>query len=870
MRGTTIVVMGVMCLGGLASVGCSSDTAKDALGGVPDLGILPNGGKDSGPIEVDVTADAGTVGEVPDEQKNALCNQVTNAANNGVSLYKKCNFGALLAAATAAAEGLDAVRERCRTAVDSCHTVAEAGGDTAESQVPEIELPGCALFKGDTSMCAEPVSELEACLTDIAKAAAETVSAIDCDTLTVEGAVDNAQSLGSAVPETPACAKLELECPGIFHAGGAGGSGGRAGPAGRWRRAAARPVARAAAQPVARAAARPVARVAPAATGAATAADRALSRRGPIQTRGFAAQQARLVKARIDQRKSRDLRRREQRQVSRVRERPHDDRLDGRVDRLPRERVVAGQVQRTRVTAQGLLRLQVVIEVEERHHQLAHGAVDRLAVAQRHHVGLGQAAPGALHLKEGDGVVVVALGLHVQDQGPVAQAAQGGGGEERAIDAVGLALHGHARRAAVERVVAVFDGVEEVLDLAGMGEKGQIEGRSHGRRESRLVAQNANTGVNPGYSVRDSTWSTGTPVPGARSGPTRAVVRFQAMARPLHQVLPSPFPECPMRAVPSLSTLLLVMLAWLPAAFAANRGPVVLMPFEVTAIDAEHGQAATSVLIMYLRDAKLDVRELPAAMPPPTTDQEARQAATAMGVPQYVRGHLTALGSKAIIAIELYDVAAPAPLWTGRLTANSPEDLETCLNRLALALAEGDTVSENQDIYSVTESEEANLRRKRANHYFGVKIGGFNPVTGDETDISPQLGFVWTYDMRNLMFDVAGEFYGLGSGVGGFGVTLGAYYPLLAKDISPYVGGGLGLAGLESTRQDRYGDESSDTSGGLTGFGGVGVIAGRTSSVAVRADVRYMLTMADAGSSKLQGFVWTLGLNFRVPPGGCR
>lgn len=317
-----------------------------------------------------------------------------------------------------------------------------------------------------------------------------------------------------------------------------------------------------------------------------------------------------------------------------------------------------------------------------------------------------------------------------------------------------------------------------------------------------------------------------------------------------------------MRAVPSLPTLLLVMLAWLPAALAASRGPVVVAPFEVTAIDAEHGQAATSVLIMYLRDAKLDVRELPAGMPPPTNDLEARQAATALSVPQYVRGHLTALGNKAIVAVELYDVEAPAPLWTGRLTANSPEDLETCLHRLALALAEGDTLAESQDIYSVTESEEANLRRKRANHYFGVKIGGFSPVTGDDTEISPQLGFVWTYDTRNLIFDVAGEIYGLGSGLGGFGVTLGAYYPLLEKDFSPYLGGGLGLAGMEQPHTDEYGDGDSGSDGGLTGFFGVGAIVGRTSTVAVRADLRYMLTMVDAGSSKLQGLVWTLGLNF--------
>ncbi len=310
----------------------------------------------------------------------------------------------------------------------------------------------------------------------------------------------------------------------------------------------------------------------------------------------------------------------------------------------------------------------------------------------------------------------------------------------------------------------------------------------------------------------------------------------------------------------SCLTLLLVLLAGVSSANAA-RGPLIVVPFEVTAIDAEHGAAATSVLTMYLRDAKIDVRDLPKA-PPPTTEPEMKQAAIAAGVPQYVRGHLTALGNRAIIAVELFDLSVPAPLWTGRLTANTPEDLETCLNRLARSLADGESVMANQDIYTVTESEEANLRRKRANNYFGVKIGGFSPVTGDNKDLSATLGAVWTYDTRNLMFDASLDFYGIGSGVGGFGGNIGAYYPFFDKDFTPYVGGGLGLAMMESTHKDQSGYEESSADGGLTGFADVGAIVGRTSTVAVRADLRYMLTMADAGSSKLQGVVWTLGLNF--------
>jgi len=335
----------------------------------------------------------------------------------------------------------------------------------------------------------------------------------------------------------------------------------------------------------------------------------------------------------------------------------------------------------------------------------------------------------------------------------------------------------------------------------------------------------------------------------------------------------------------------LVLLTGLSACSAAGRGPLLVAPFEVTgknvrvildrqpggqrlrAIDAEHGQAATAVLVMYLREAGVDVRDWPASAPPPTTHAEMRQAAFAAGERWFLRGHLTTIGDKTItVSVELFDAnytvtmpggEVPKRVWDADVAAgNTPEDLETCLGDLAQSLATWLAVKYNPDILA----QEAKLRRRRDDYYhdylFGVKIGGFSPVTGDDTDISPQFGFVWTLDTRNLFFDVAGEFYGVGSGVDGLGLSLGVNYAFLDTDFSPFLGGGLGLAGMETVRRDESDDGPSGTQGGLTGFVGLGAIAGRTRRVAVRADVRYMITMIDAGSSKLQGFVWTLGLNF--------
>ncbi len=206
---------------GLLAAGCGSDKAKDALGSLTGDGGLLSGGADAGPVAVNVDSDAGTIGDIPAPDKTAICDTMANSVNDGVSLSDKCDLAGILASATAAKDGLDAVRSRCQTAVDTCRTGAATGGAAAESAVPKIALKGCALFKGDTATCDKPITLLETCLTDMAKAAAVTVASFACETLTIDGALAGVDDLGSAVPDTPACAELGAACPGIFHAGAA-------------------------------------------------------------------------------------------------------------------------------------------------------------------------------------------------------------------------------------------------------------------------------------------------------------------------------------------------------------------------------------------------------------------------------------------------------------------------------------------------------------------------------------------------------------------------------------------------------------------------------------------------------------------------
>ena len=114
----------------------------------------------------------------------------------------------------------------------------------------------------------------------------------------------------------------------------------------------------------------------------------------------------------------------------------------------PVEVVEAGEVDGDGVGAEGAFAAEVVVVLEVGEGELAQGAVDGGAEAEAGEVGLGDASPEAALAVEGDDVVVVVDGFEVHEQRRVAVEAEGGGGEERALEAVAFALAEGAARGA--------------------------------------------------------------------------------------------------------------------------------------------------------------------------------------------------------------------------------------------------------------------------------------------------------------------------------------------------------------------------------------------------------------------------------------
>ena len=239
-----------------------------------------------------------------------------------------------------------------------------------------------------------------------------------------------------------------------------------------------------------------------------------------------------------------------------------------------------------------------------------------------------------------------------------------------------------------------------------------------------------------------------------------------------------------------------------------------------------------------------------------------------------------------------------ASLWRGRLTAATPEDLDKVLSRLADGLANRSSVQENQDIYSVTDAEARALAREEANSSFGLRIGGVSIAVDtkheilvnklcallhrselrDLMDIAALVaagGVSWLYDLRSFMIDTTLELQGIGVDREGFGgLWLTGLFPFSEKDFSPYAGVGLGVIGYERQSQcaaegDFLGDEcpndydyDADGGAGLGFQGTVGVILGRTRSVNLRAEARYVYGAFEVKGEAVHGLGFGIAAGF--------
>jgi hypothetical protein len=210
---------------------------------------------------------------------------------------------------------------------------------------------------------------------------------------------------------------------------------------------------------------------------------------------------------------------------------------------------------------------------------------------------------------------------------------------------------------------------------------------------------------------------------------------------------------------------------------------------------------------------------------------QAAQQAVAVGAEQAVALRITHYGRVARLGLTAYAAGSGQVVYWDSLTlSGGPDELDAAITRLVHGLVTGKPVRDSAELETVTEKETQQLNRRAANRAFGVHLMTLLPLNaaGDFSAV-PGGGIFWLYDARSWMADVALDLGGQ-SGRSFFDVAIGAYYPLLREDFTPYLGGVVRWAFM---------DLGGQGAGGLTFQPTVGMMLGRLSSTQLRAEVGY-------------------------------
>jgi len=281
-----------------------------------------------------------------------------------------------------------------------------------------------------------------------------------------------------------------------------------------------------------------------------------------------------------------------------------------------------------------------------------------------------------------------------------------------------------------------------------------------------------------------------------------------------------------------LTALTVLALSALPM---TPSGVWALAPFEGVNLNEGHTTAAQAVLKMHLERLGQRVVVLPAG------GADVASAAKEQGATATLRGSLVRLGQLVKVTLTL-EPEGGAPK-VASLDAASPEDLDPVLMRLARHLVNGEPLDEGR-VSEMTEKEEDAYLRKRANSYFGVEVTGLLAKAGGHNTFLSGANLYWLYDARSFFADITAGFSAAQGHKGGsaFNFNVALLYPLADRDLTPYVGGGAGYGMLEVDGPSGH---------GLTVFGDVGAMFGRTSTVHFRADLRPFVTTykLEGGSS---------------------
>jgi hypothetical protein len=215
-------------------------------------------------------------------------------------------------------------------------------------------------------------------------------------------------------------------------------------------------------------------------------------------------------------------------------------------------------------------------------------------------------------------------------------------------------------------------------------------------------------------------------------------------------------------------------------------------------------------------------------------------------------GELNRIGEMVIVSISMYNTETEEKEWNALQKANTPEDLDPIMQKIALSLNGKISIDETKDIYNVTDYESKELNKMIANTYLGIEIGGGAAFGEVKNNFPAGLSGVFSGDMRTIIFDIKGNLYF--SDIKLYNVSIHINYPFSQGKSTPFLGGGLGYGGTTMTSSEEkttqnwdgstytYTDETNRSGAGLSLFAGGGYIFNRTSNINLRLNANFFFS----------------------------
>lgn len=307
-------------------------------------------------------------------------------------------------------------------------------------------------------------------------------------------------------------------------------------------------------------------------------------------------------------------------------------------------------------------------------------------------------------------------------------------------------------------------------------------------------------------------------------------------------MIPVPYEAAPILLYDASMTRGITVLLLGMSASQAWAATACVFPFRATNVGEGDALTATALFRAdYQRESGHAVVPIDAASAALGAQADPAAACRALGGQVYVTGELSRLGTRMFVNVEEHDASGKS-LWTEHATAATPEDLETVLPRVALALSKKQRYADTRTHESVTLREAEPPTRLRPDKIKGFRAGVVLPyVGGDDTVPSIEAGFDMRFERGRyflgwavgLMLPTGNEEFSDQAQVGlGFLEMHGAYY-LSNGEIGPYIGGGLQprILFVDRAFDPAIGSSDADAGVGLGVLARAGVMFARSSTM---------------------------------------